>query len=997
MNMCLNKCIVLIMAVCFTSTGFAGVAYDLTVELEKTPLGLDAAQPRFSWKMKPESGKTGQMQYAYQILISKNLLNLKCGKGDIWDSGRVEGPQSVLVEGIPQLDARTRYYWTVKIWDESGREGAYADPEWFETGLLEQAQWYEDGAGWIESPVATPVDEITQAWLKYAVTPFENVEVSGGPEFQLTDEDRRKSEILHREDVKLRIKSASMLRREFKAPENLVSARLYICGLGYHRAYINGERAGTRMLGPSDSDFFTQSYYQVHDVTDLLKSGKQNAIAVELVNGRWSSWPGPEGNFYHETPVLLARLEMTDATGKRTTLVTDTEWKAGQHPIVRHGFWHGEVYDANREQPEWKTPGFNTEGWVKAVSFDGKTYVKRLARDPVPGEIIDELGHPVSQTEPIPGVFVYDAGKQVGGRVRLTFRGLHKGQVVAVRYSTVLGDTDVNRGPAWPWYPGRTVTKKMPGMLYFRYRDAVSCPYGMNKFDSATGEEQRVPYSATMVYTDVFVSAGRPVEVWQPDFTYTGFRYFEILGLEKPLPQEDIVAFDLRTEPQYVGTIRTDNEKLNRVMQGIHNTIYKCFHSQFQDNNGAERNSSMGNDTHLEYVSSYWFNTHPIWMKTLDNSRRIYDKLKFTTLFSAGQRNFSDAQNRVMAIVDVSQIGVIPYDMVSFYNDRRIIEPYIRWMEFYVKESTEVSVWEPGKCTPYGDHIHESSLRNLRSLCGDWANSTLFVQCMTVIRQSRFIIEVMETLGYDEEAARTRKYLDVFIPRVEERYAKDGVWNPQLKTRQQTGVGLCWAGLTNDTLTVEALATECVEDFKKTDGHQITGSRFTDPLLDLLSRGGYSDEALRLLTREDYPSWLNMIKETGGSIRESWGNFDSSNQIEGLTAAGNWWYRNLVGIMPSLTAPAFREFELRPTVPDGVRSYAFTYDSPRGMIESHWKTVGKQVEWTIVVPPNSTAKVTIPGKNIHGTNCPGVSLVADRGDQPVYRVGSGKYTFHFTD
>ena len=326
----MNKWMIWVAAVSIAVTGFAGTAYDLTTERETAPLGLDTAQPRFSWKMKPEMGKVGQQQTAYRILVATSPDKLREGRTDVWDSGKIAGPVSVLVEGIPTLKSRSRYVWTVRLWDESGKPGNYARPEWFETGLLDQGEWLEDGATWIESPAQAPEDAITDAWLKYAVTPFENVEVRGGPEVQPTDADRKKSEILLKEDVKKRIKSASMLRREFTVPYGMESARLYICGLGFHRAYINGERAGTRMLGPTDSDFKTQTYYQVHDVTDLLKTGKKNAIAVELVNGRWSSWPGPTGAYYYNNPVLIARLEMTDRKGKRTTVVTDTDWMAGQ-------------------------------------------------------------------------------------------------------------------------------------------------------------------------------------------------------------------------------------------------------------------------------------------------------------------------------------------------------------------------------------------------------------------------------------------------------------------------------------------------------------------------------------------------------------------------------------------------------------------------------------------------------------------------------------------
>ena len=99
--------------------------------------------------------------------------------------------------------------------------------------------------------------------------------------------------------------------------------------------------------------------------------------------------------------------------------------------------------------------------------------------------------------------------------------------------------------------------------------------------------------------------------------------------------------------------------------------------------------------------------------------------------------------------------------------------------------------------------------------------------------------------------------------------------------------------------------------------------------------------------------------------------------------------------MPNLSAPAFREFELRPTVPDEVGSYEFKYNSPRGMIGSRWKASGNNVEWTIVVPPNSTATVSVPGTNIQGADVPGVEFVGKEKGRVNYSVMSGNYSFSF--
>ena len=112
----MNKWMIWVAAVSIAVTGFAGTAYDLTTERETAPLGLDTAQPRFSWKMKPEMGKVGQQQTAYRILVATSPDKLREGRTDVWDSGKIAGPVSVLVEGIPTLKSRSRYVWTDAVW-----------------------------------------------------------------------------------------------------------------------------------------------------------------------------------------------------------------------------------------------------------------------------------------------------------------------------------------------------------------------------------------------------------------------------------------------------------------------------------------------------------------------------------------------------------------------------------------------------------------------------------------------------------------------------------------------------------------------------------------------------------------------------------------------------------------------------------------------------------------------------------------------------------------
>jgi hypothetical protein len=153
--------------VVFASNVIGGEAIDLTTELQKTPLGIDKPNPRFSWKMKTELGKRGQTQTAYRILVATDPAKLKDEKPDVWDSKVIQSSESVLVEGPKNLRPKTRYYWTVQIWDETNKAGCYAQPAWFETAMPVSKDWSD--AQWIKGDLDVERDEFSDYWQKGAV------------------------------------------------------------------------------------------------------------------------------------------------------------------------------------------------------------------------------------------------------------------------------------------------------------------------------------------------------------------------------------------------------------------------------------------------------------------------------------------------------------------------------------------------------------------------------------------------------------------------------------------------------------------------------------------------------------------------------------------------------------------------------------------------------------------------------------------------------------
>src|SRR5580704_10227489 len=157
-----------IAAVCFlllTGSAAAQSAKPMKLECESlvTPLGMDTAKPQLSWKM--QDTRAGARQTAYQIQVASKAEILADGKGDVWDSGRVESNNSQgVIYGGPAFEPSKRYYWRVLVWDKDGKAGALSEPSWWETGLLQQANWKAKWIGY-EEPELRRVRESGAEWI----------------------------------------------------------------------------------------------------------------------------------------------------------------------------------------------------------------------------------------------------------------------------------------------------------------------------------------------------------------------------------------------------------------------------------------------------------------------------------------------------------------------------------------------------------------------------------------------------------------------------------------------------------------------------------------------------------------------------------------------------------------------------------------------------------------------------------------------------------------
>ncbi len=1005
----MNKWMMLAAAVSIAATGFAGMAYDLTTEGEKSPVGLDVSKPRFSWKMKPEAGKKAQMQTAYRLVLKE----AGAGGDTVFDSGKVESDASVLVDPLKtDLKPRTDYVWTVQLWDETGTAGKVSEPAPFDTGYFSQEEWTQDGAMWIDSVWPVRSNEATELWTKVAIANIaEAVEMIGykdrvDPKDIQDYKDRRKRQLDEE------VWPGNLFRKEFDASK-VVKARLYICGLGYYRAYLNGERIGDRDLSPSDSNIRVNTYYNIYDVTEQLRDGG-NCLGVEVVNGRWRSWPGITTENFHGQPFMIARLEMTDANGQVKTVVSDDSWKTGEHGIIKSSFWIGEVFDANVHPEGWSNVGFDDSAWEPARKAKFRHKLGVLERDPMPAEKNVAYHEPVKVTEPMPKVYVVDFGKQIVGRSKITFRGLKKGQKIAIRYSEVLpGDLTYDVAYTLGYYPSFDNTNQIPGMLQFKRRGSVSMDVRLPSTDSNGKKGWVAGYhiAGGALYTDMFVSAGKPVEVFEPNFTYVGFRYFEILGLEGKPKAGDVLATSIRTDSEVLGTLTTSSEKLNRVLKGTQMSLLMNNHSQYQDNPGGERNAFLCNEGFNVENSTFWVNFHPQLTKVLNNLIHLYEYYDYYPSIHSGMRHMDWFEKRYFHFSSANSYPNLAGGMISFYNDQRLGKEMAMLLKGWITDLCEKGYWFHDLFKGSGAHQSGESLRIFpRERITSDAGNTIgrpYFKAAILMTSGHKSADLLEKLGYEEDANEIRDVLARFNKRL---VAKEivkvkgkempldifdpetGLWDPKAFTRMGSD-NLTVMGRLEPRKPDEELIRTMADEMDEL-GYITTGMKTSYELLSTVSQGGYVDAAAKVLLREEYPGVLFSIGLTGAGVTEGWTGEHSLTQVEGLCAVGRWFYSDLVGIKPSLAQPAFRRFELKPHMPSQLSSFDFTFDSPRGEIESRWHEKDGQVSWRIVVPPNAVAEVYVPAKEKIPEQ-EGVRFLRTDADRLVYEVGSGKYTFTF--
>lgn len=443
---------------------------NLKTEYETNPMGLTEQKPRFSWCIEAEN--TVGFQKAYRIRVATKEKILSAGQADMWDSGKVLSGETIHIEYEgAELKENCRYYWTVQVWNEQEEASEISQTAYWQTGIFNFKSWE---ASWI---------------------------------------------VPSKEGEKTERDTSPLLRKEFNLKGNISQATAYVYALGWYELYINGQKAGDRVLAPTSTPPGKELLYVAIDVTDMVKSG-ENAAGFWLGDGYNENYNQYGWHWEGEKRAFL-QLQVQYEDGSAEKILTDGSWKYTiKSPILHNHIYNGETYDARLELKGWSEAGFDDSSW-KAVKVlkDEKPVLKA---DRTPGVKVMETFRPVKIYDNGDGIYTFDMGQNFAGWCRLAVAG-KAGTEVRLRHSENID----NEG----------------------------------RLDTWTNRNAKAE--------DVYILKGEGLEEYEPRFTYHGFRYVEISGYPGIPDVTSLTGCAIHSDVGSISSFVSSSSLLNQIQHNI--------------------------------------------------------------------------------------------------------------------------------------------------------------------------------------------------------------------------------------------------------------------------------------------------------------------------------------------------------------------------------------------------------------------------------------------
>lgn len=805
------------------------------------------------------------------------------------------------------------------VTDESWRVSRTAAERW------ERAE-YNDG-GWSQAKVLGPV----------GMAPWGPV---NGPE------DRRLP--------------ARYLRKDFVVGKPVRRATAHLSGLGLSELYLNGRKVGDHVLSPGLTEYTKRVFYVTHDVTEMVKRGR-NCAGVILGNGRFFA-PRvgvPATTRTYGFPKLLLQIEIEHTDGSKTQVVSDSSWRlTAEGPIRANNEYDGEDYDARKELRGWAEPGFDDSAWEhpQSVAPPGG----RLVAQPMNPIRVVRVLPATSHREVSPGVWVYDFGQNFVGWCRLTVQG-EAGTTISLRHAESVNSD---------------------GTLYLaNLRDAK--------------------------VTDTYTLRGGGEERYEPRFTYHGFRYVEISGYPGQPTLGALEGRVVNDDLETAGEWSCSNPMLDRILQNVRWGVQGNYRSLPTDcPQRDERQGWLGDRSQGSKGETFLFDTAALYAKWVqDMADAQQDNGAMPDVCPPYWPIYSDNVTWPASTV------LIPGHLYTQYGDPASLERHYasmrKWMDHmmgFIQDDLMPRDTYGDWCVPPEDPKLIHSQDPARKTHPTILATSYYVHCLNLMTQYAGM------LGQTDDAARYRALAVRLTSALNTRFydAQGGYYDNGSQTSCVLPLAL---GLVPDAMQPRVFTQLVNQITSQSRNHIGTGLVGGQWLMRTLTVHGRADLAYSLAANRTYPSWGYMVDRGATTIWELWNGdtadpaMNSGNHVMLVGDLVIWMYECLAGIQSDPEHPGFKRILMKPHPVGDLTFVKATHRSPYGLISSEWRCdEGGRFVWRVAVPPNSTAMIHVPaGPNQQVTeggkpigSAEGLREVARQDGRVVIEATSGTYAFEVT-
>lgn len=729
-----------------------------------------------------------------------------------------------------------------------------------------------------------------------------------------------------REDEDPGLLRCPYFKKKWVLKENPQKARVYITARGLYELYINGEKIGNYKLAPDFTPYDKLMYYQTYDISGDLKAG-ENRIEVILGDG-WYVGHAQEteapNHLYGERPSFICRAEATYTDGSQEILVSDQSFDAYTGPLVYADMYMGECYDATQTPQKY---GTIERDYPLDVLYP-QEYGGILEKHVLCSKEIHQLED---------GAWVIDFGQVMAGRERIHFLG-EAGSLAKIEYSEIM---DV------------------------KTRDIMQI-------------NTRHPFHEQTNYIKITED-----DFWyEPRFSFQGYRYVKISGLQNPLTKEQCYSIALESGMQDTCYFKCSNPDINQLVKNAYWSQCGNMLSVPMDCPTRERGGYNG-DAQVFLKAAIWqqdvlgfFRRWLKWGRMEQLSRgQIPVCIPYTKAFKDVVHNEG---NTAAGWTDA--IIYIPQDLYRAYGNKAILEENYnameRWMEYVIHAAADDMpdrfwwdvpkrkymkyLWNTG--AQYGDWL--APIENFREVTRERTTSLFFY------RMAAAMEEISRILGKTEREQFYRELKENIIRCFYVIYMQeDGLLDQRLQSPYI--LALAFGILKKDDQ--EKCAAELNKMVIENDYRMATGFLSTPFILDVLWDNGYYDTAAQILYQDKIPSWLYMVKNGATTIWEEWDGIQEDGTVKGTSfnhyargCVADFIYRRFSGI--EVTKPGLSEICLSPQFTEGLTDVEFSYECIYGTLTVKWKKAENYIDYQVTIPCGMTLRLGMDAKQENAEN-----------------------------